>query len=394
MPKQSTNVSGNPNGINFTAAGQTWEVLKGVSVTGAVQGVRSGFADSTLKNNGAISGGTGGVFFDAVGVASNYVVKNGKKGTIEGNHFGIGLTRFDGSALVENKGSVTGITYGIYFSDYLGSARLVNRGDVEGAAYGVIASGPNTKVENFGSIKGFYGGVLIALSGPPTSKASIDNYGKIESSQLGVYANTTTGSVVKIVNHKGATIEGATQAVGSVEKLSLKNEGTIKGMVASGFFSDKVVNKGKIKSDAHLGAGDDVFKMKGDKAKAGMIDMGSGNDLVVLGEKADKLLFDSTLNAATNVDTVKKFQSGKDKFFLDDDIFTAITPGTLSSAAFHKGTAAADPDDRIIYDKKTGALYYDPDGTGGAAQIQFAKLDPGTKLEAGDFTIGEYTIVA
>ena len=155
--------------------------------------------------------------------------------------------------------------------------------------------------------------------------------------------------------------------------------------------ADKVINKGNIKGDVVLGPGNDVFKMKGDKAKAGMIDMGAGNDLVVLGKKADKLLFDSALNAATNVDTVKKFQSGKDKFYLDDDIFTAIAPGTLSSAAFHKGTSATDADDRIIYDKKTGALYYDPDGVGGIAQTQFAKLDPGTKLKASDFMIGEYS---
>jgi serralysin len=132
--------------------------------------------------------------------------------------------------------------------------------------------------------------------------------------------------------------------------------------------------------------------MKGDKAKAGMIDMGPGNDLVVLGKKADKLLFDSALNAATNVDTVKKFQSGKDKMYLDEDYFPTIPAGTLSTAAFHKGTSAADADDRIIYDKSTGALYYDPDGIGGVAQTQFAKLDPGTKLKASDFTVGEYSI--
>jgi Ca2+-binding RTX toxin-like protein len=77
---------------------------------------------------------------------------------------------------------------------------------------------------------------------------------------------------------------------------------------------------------------------------------------------------------------------------LDEDIFTTIAPGTLSSAAFHKGSSAADADDRIIYDKSTGALYYDPDGIGGLAQTQFAKLTPGTKLKASDFSIGEFTL--
>jgi len=141
----------------------------------------------------------------------------------------------------------------------------------------------------------------------------------------------------------------------------------------------------------NLGFGVDTFKNK-DGARAGLVDTQDGNDLVVFADKADKLLFDSTLNAATNVDTIKNFASGKDAIYLDDDIFTAITPGTLSSAAFHKGTSAADADDRIIYDKASGALYYDPDGTGALAQTQFAKFEGGPKLKASDFTVGEYSI--
>ena len=48
--------------------------------------------------------------------------------------------------------------------------------------------------------------------------------------------------------------------------------------------------------------------------------------------------------------------------------------GKLGSDTFHKGKAAADAEDRVIYDSKTGALYYDPDGVGGASQIKFAVL--------------------
>ena len=164
------------------------------------------------------------------------------------------------------------------------------------------------------------------------------------------------------------------------------------GKIMLSSYNDKVVNKGKVNGDVQLGDGQDVFKLKGE-AKAGLIDSGYGNDKLVLAGKADSLLFDSALSAAANVDTIKKFASGKDAIYLDDDIFTAITPGTLSSAAFHKGTSAADADDRIIYDKKSGALYYDPDGTGALAQTQFAKFDGGPKLKASDFTIGEHSIV-
>jgi Ca2+-binding RTX toxin-like protein len=53
------------------------------------------------------------------------------------------------------------------------------------------------------------------------------------------------------------------------------------------------------------------------------------------------------------------------------------------------GTAATTAAHRIIYDKATGTLYYDRDGTGSAAQVRFALLTSATKptLTAADFTV-------
>ncbi|WP_180355838.1 hypothetical protein [Aliirhizobium smilacinae] len=61
--------------------------------------------------------------------------------------------------------------------------------------------------------------------------------------------------------------------------------------------------------------------------------------------------------------------------------------GDLSSAAFYAGTAAHDSSDRIIYDKSSGKLFYDADGKGGAAAIQFAQLQKGLSITASDFDI-------
>lgn len=61
--------------------------------------------------------------------------------------------------------------------------------------------------------------------------------------------------------------------------------------------------------------------------------------------------------------------------------------GPLAQEAFHVGSAAADASDRIIYDSATGALYYDPDGTGAAAQVRIANLSPGLSLSAGTFIV-------
>ena len=66
--------------------------------------------------------------------------------------------------------------------------------------------------------------------------------------------------------------------------------------------------------------------------------------------------------------------------YLDNAVFrklgsgTLPRPKTLTQDAFHIGKRAGDAEDRIIYDKGTGYLYYDPDGTGSAAQVRFAKL--------------------
>jgi serralysin len=51
------------------------------------------------------------------------------------------------------------------------------------------------------------------------------------------------------------------------------------------------------------------------------------------------------------------------------------------------GTAALEANDRIIYDSNTGALFYDDDGVGGNAQVQFATLSTGLALTYLDFLV-------
>jgi Ca2+-binding RTX toxin-like protein len=70
-------------------------------------------------------------------------------------------------------------------------------------------------------------------------------------------------------------------------------------------------------------------------------------------------------------------------------VFTAIgANGALLSAAFFVGAAAHDSSDRIVYDKPTGQLYYDADGTGAAAKILFATVTAGTTIALGDLWVG------
>jgi Ca2+-binding RTX toxin-like protein len=61
--------------------------------------------------------------------------------------------------------------------------------------------------------------------------------------------------------------------------------------------------------------------------------------------------------------------------------------GTLAASAFKLGTAATTIAHRIVYDQATGALYFDADGSKEGAQVQFAKVNPGTALTTSHFQL-------
>ncbi|WP_112662617.1 calcium-binding protein [Microvirga flavescens] len=107
---------------------------------------------------------------------------------------------------------------------------------------------------------------------------------------------------------------------------------------------------------------------------------GLGNDLLSGGEGYDTFIFDTRPDSRTNVDRISDFNPWTDRISLKAKVFANIGYGALSSDAFWIGAKAHDASDRIIYDKPSGILYYDPDGTGAKAQVKFAIVEPGTDL--------------
>lgn len=116
-----------------------------------------------------------------------------------------------------------------------------------------------------------------------------------------------------------------------------------------------------------------------------VIDGKGGRDTLTGGAGADSFTFTTVLRG--NVDTITDFSVADDRIVLENAVFRGLAGGTLAAGAFATGAAATQADDRIIYDPETGALYFDGDGNGASAQVQFATISPELELTAADFFV-------
>lgn len=129
---------------------------------------------------------------------------------------------------------------------------------------------------------------------------------------------------------------------------------------------------------------DTIFGGKGDDTLNGNI----GNDMLSGGGGKDTFLFSAALSVKTNVDVIADFRREDDVFHLGHDIFKGISSGVISEDAFHLGKDAADKEDRILYDKKHGDLYFDRDGSASKyGAVKFAEIADNTNVDHTDFLI-------
>ncbi|MGO4525036.1 cadherin domain-containing protein [Microvirga sp. 2MCAF35] len=116
-----------------------------------------------------------------------------------------------------------------------------------------------------------------------------------------------------------------------------------------------------------------------------MLDGGAGQDIFVFDAKLSKT---NKLNKKQNLDRISDFAVADDTIHLKKSVFSKISKkGVLKKGEFYIGTKAHDRDDHVIYNKKTGALSYDADGTGAKEAIQFATLAKNLKLTNLDFFV-------
>jgi cysteinyl-tRNA synthetase len=157
----------------------------------------------------------------------------------------------------------------------------------------------------------------------------------------------------------------------------------VKDLVLTGDSNNNTLTGGAGNDKLHGNAGNDTLS---GGAGNDWIDGGKGNDKLTGGAGADTFVFNAS--GTKNVDKITDFAHNVDTIALDHTVFTAAgAVGDLQSAAFWQGTKAHDASDHVIYDSATGAIYYDPDGTGKAAQVQIATVAIGTHLDHTDFIV-------
>ncbi len=249
------------------------------------------------------------------------------------------------------------------FNDLLAGNESANTLYGQGGHDNIFAGGGNDTV--FGGA----GNDLIA------GGAGVDNINGGDGIDTADYRSATSAVTAEIWRGTAANDgQGGNDTLAQIENLIGSN------------FNDLLAGN-EAANSLNGGAGNDNIYAGGG---ADTINGGSSNDNLFGNGGADTFRFDTALNAATNLDNLGDFVVVDDTISLAGSIFSAITPGTLGAGNLRAGaglTTAADADDFIIYNSSTGALYYDADGSGVGATVQFAVLPVGLALTNADFVV-------
>ena len=130
-----------------------------------------------------------------------------------------------------------------------------------------------------------------------------------------------------------------------------------------------------------LAGGDDNDTLLGGKG-SDRLDGGSGSDRLTGEAGKDRLTggsgkdrFCLSNRQKSSMDTITDFRAADDTICISRKGFSrALKQGKISADQFALGDRAQQDSDRFIYVRAKGALFFDADGAGGAAQVQIAQL--------------------
>jgi len=118
-----------------------------------------------------------------------------------------------------------------------------------------------------------------------------------------------------------------------------------------------------------------------------------GKDTLWGGTGRDSFAF-STMASKARIHRICDFKVADDSTYPENAVFKALykkgsvtKPMAIKKDNFHVGAKAHDEGGYVVNDKKTGALYYDADGTGLKGQVQTAALSKNLKLTHKDLYV-------
>ena len=215
-------------------------------------------------------------------------------------------------------------------------------------------------------------GADVMAGGTGDDWYSVDNAGDVVIENAGEGTDKVNASVSYSLgaNVENLVLSGTANINGTGNNLNNAITGNSGNNILSGLGGNDRLNGG---------AGNDILMG------------GGGNDTLTGGTGADTFVFASLRHG---VDTITDFVSGQDRLQLAQAELSGLltemrnSGGSLSAGRFAANNTgvATNASQRIIYDLKTGALYYDADGSGSGVATQFATLgNKPANLKASDF---------
>lgn len=239
---------------------------------------------------------------------------------------------------------------------------------------------------NSSALKLYFGDATMTFAG---SGLAVTTYGN---ELTDVTAGTVTGLFVDLTGgHRVISVTGlSVNAVSLFDQIEAGNSVAAFNMFLAG---NDLMTGGSGNDRLYGHTGNDVLRGGGGRdillGGLGNDDLfgGTGNDVLTGGRGQDDFVFNTALSGNTNFDRITDFSAVDDRILLENAVFTRLAAGGLGAGQFVLGAQAQDANDRIIYQRSTGTLWYDRDGNGAAAKVAFADLVDGTALTAADFLV-------
>ncbi|MGF1566683.1 MAG: calcium-binding protein [Nodosilinea sp.] len=197
----------------------------------------------------------------------------------------------------------------------------------------------------------------------------------VEAVNGGIDTIETTLNFTLPANVENLTLQSPVHGIGNeLNNVITGSEFTAGTAILSGLDGNDTLTGGRFGNDILVGGnGDDILTGRG------------GNDRLLGGAGADRFRF---FAPNEGVDTIADFVAKDDSIRVSATGFGGgLTAGAaISAAQFRLGSIAADASDRFIYNNN-GALFFDVDGAGGAAQVQIATLIGAPTITTADIIV-------